>query len=88
MGLPRVMLDGASGNLVVRATLAVLHPTLNTPNKQIYCKTNGFLMIFMSSRSHLGTTCGHMGHMRSHLEVQERLPGGSCAPDVVFSLVL
>ena len=49
MGLPRVMLDGASGNLVVRATLTVLHPTLNTPNKQIYCKTNGFFMISRSS---------------------------------------
>ena len=83
MGLPRVMLDGASGNLVVRATLTVLHPTLNTPNKQIYCKTNGFLMILMSSGSHLGTTCGHMGHMRSHLEVQERLREGH-VPQMLF----
>ena len=42
LGISKVTLDGASGNLVVRATLTVLHPTLNTPNKQIYCKTNGF----------------------------------------------
>ena len=38
----KVTLGGASGNLVVRAALTVPHPSRNTPNKQIHCKTNGF----------------------------------------------
>ena len=52
--LPEVTLGGANRNFVLRATVTVIPPTYNTPNKQIYCKTNVFLMISMSSRGAVG----------------------------------
>ena len=44
--LPKVTLGGASGNLVAQATPTVLQCILNTPNWQIYCKTNCFFYVF------------------------------------------
>ena len=84
IGGPKATFGVAVKIAVVLVATAVPHPTRHIPNNEIYCKTNGFLTILMSSRRLLRLTWELMGHTRGVIEVNTRHQKGPLLQMLIF----